>query len=184
MIGTLTLKLVVGLLGILFFLRITGKTQMAKMTALDTVNTIVLGGIIGGIMYSPATSVWWLVYCIVAWTALNMGLRYLLRWNIFNRLINGRDEMLIDNGKVNLKVLKRNNLDIDQFRTKLRELDIFSLKDVKKVRFESDGQLTVFKNTSEESYLLIRGGQVLQDEMDEAGLTKTWPKQEIGKIGY
>ena len=34
---TIAVKIIIGMLGVLFFLRISGKTQMAQVTPLDTV---------------------------------------------------------------------------------------------------------------------------------------------------
>lgn len=42
---TIVIKIIVGMLGVLFFLRISGKTQMAQLTPLDSVNAFVLGTI-------------------------------------------------------------------------------------------------------------------------------------------
>ena len=44
----ITLKLVTGMIGILAFLRITGKAQMAQLTPLDTVSAFVIGALVGG----------------------------------------------------------------------------------------------------------------------------------------
>ena len=46
-------KLITGMVGILFFLRITGKAQMAQLTPLDTVSAFVIGALVGGVIYSP-----------------------------------------------------------------------------------------------------------------------------------
>ena len=53
MIWSIAVKVVVGMLGVLFFLRIAGKTQMAQLTPLDSVNAFVLGALVGGVIYNP-----------------------------------------------------------------------------------------------------------------------------------
>ncbi len=50
---TIIVKIVVGMLGVLFFLRISGKTQMAQLTPLDSVNAFVLGALVGGVSIVP-----------------------------------------------------------------------------------------------------------------------------------
>ena len=77
---TIIVKIVVGMLGVLFFLRISGKTQMAQLTPLDSVNAFVLGALVGGVIYSPDVSAWQLVFSLGVWTCCNMGHRYLLRY--------------------------------------------------------------------------------------------------------
>ena len=46
----ITLKLVTGMIGILVFLRIAGKVQMAQITPLDTVSAFVIGALVGGVL--------------------------------------------------------------------------------------------------------------------------------------
>lgn len=55
---SIAVKLLAGMLGVIFFLRVSGKTQMAQLTPLDSVNAFVLGALVGGVIYNPETSVW------------------------------------------------------------------------------------------------------------------------------
>ena len=74
----IAVKLLAGMLGVIFFLRVSCKTQMAQLTPLDSVNAFVLGALVGGVIYNPETSVWQLVFTFVVWTAVNVALRYLI----------------------------------------------------------------------------------------------------------
>ena len=78
---SIAIKLLVGMLGVIFFLRISGKTQMAQLTPLDSVNSFVLGALVGGVIYNPDTPVWYLVFAFAVWTAANVSLRYLMRFH-------------------------------------------------------------------------------------------------------
>ena len=49
----IALKLVTGMIGILVFLRLAGKAQMAQITPLDTVSAFVIGALVGGVLYNP-----------------------------------------------------------------------------------------------------------------------------------
>lgn len=125
------------MMGVLLFLRMTGKTQMANLTPLDTVNTIVLGALVGSIIYMSDTRIWILGFAMLVWFILNIAVRGLLKINFFNKLIHGKPDFLIREGKLDMKVLDKNNLGIDQFRAKLREKEILSLLDVDEAVFET-----------------------------------------------
>ena len=56
MILSIIIKIIIGMSGVIFFLRISGKTQMAQLTPLDSVNAFVLGALIGGVIYNPDLS--------------------------------------------------------------------------------------------------------------------------------
>lgn len=182
---TIVIKIVVGMLGVLFFLRISGKTQMAQLTPLDSVNAFVLGALVGGVIYSPDISAWQLVFSLGVWTCFNMGIRYLLRFKTLRRLIKGDTVMIVRDGQINLKEFKRNGLEMEQFRTLLRENGIFSMLDVNDVRFETNGQLTVSKKKSKsESFLFVNNGSILQSSLECSGKTEEWLKSNLSRQSY
>lgn len=78
MILSIIIKIIIGMSGVIFFLRISGKTQMAQLTPLDSVNAFVLGALIGGVIYNPDLSVWYMIFALGTWTIVNMTIRYLL----------------------------------------------------------------------------------------------------------
>ncbi len=51
------LKLLLGLLAIILTINKSGKGNLAPTSAMDQVQNYVLGGIIGGIIYSPSVSI-------------------------------------------------------------------------------------------------------------------------------
>ena len=140
---SIAVKLLAGMLGVIFFLRVSGKTQMAQRTPLDSVNAFVLGALVGGVIYNPETSVWQLVFTFVVWTAVNVALRYLMRFHRIRKAIRGDTVMLVRDRKLVLREFRRNGLEMEQFRTMLRENGIFSMFDVDDVRFETNGHITV-----------------------------------------
>lgn len=182
---TIVVKIVVGMLGVLFFLRISGKTQMAQLTPLDSVNAFVLGALVGGVIYSRDVSVWQLVFSLGVWTCFNMGIRYLLRFKTLRRIIKGDTVMIVRNGKINLKEFKRNGLEMEQFRTLLRENGIFSMLDVNDARFETNGQLTVsLRSSKSESFLFVDNGSILEASLENAGKTEEWLKKSLSQQHY
>lgn len=184
MYATIIVKLLVGMIGILFFLRLAGKGQMSQITPLDTVNSFIVGALVGGVIYNPDLSIWLMLYSILIWALINILVRLLMRINIINRLLNGKAEYLVKDGKLNLKMLKKNHLNMEQFKGILREHDIYSLMDVEDVRFETDGQMTVNKKkNTPESYLLVNNGQIVDEGLKEARRSEKWLEKELEKLG-
>lgn len=183
--GMMVIKLLVGMVGVLFFLRMSGKSQMAQMTPTDIVNSFVIGAIVGGIIYDPDLSVWDMLFAMVIWSVINITVRLLSRNSYFSQLFQGKSEFIIKDGKLDLKVMERNNLSMEQLIARLREKDIYSLLDVDDIRFEADGQLTVFESQKEIfSYLLVNNGKMLKDTLKEAHRTEQWLHKELDKLGY
>lgn len=81
---------------------------MAQLTPLDSVNAFVLGALVGGSIYSPEMSVWYLVLALGVWTVFNMLIRFLLRFKHLRRLIKGDTVMIVRDGKIDLREFRRN----------------------------------------------------------------------------
>lgn len=185
MYTSIIIKLLVGMVGVLFFLRLAGKSQMSQITPLDTVNSFIIGALVGGVIYNPDFSMWMMLYAIFIWAMINALIRLLSRLNFFNHLINGSSEYLIKDGVIELKKLKKNHLNMEQLKAKLREHEIYSLLDVDAVRFETDGQITIFKKKeSPPSYLLISNGEMLDETLKDANRDKAWLRKEMDKLGF
>ena len=71
------LKLLLGLLSIVLFINKSGKGNLAPTSAIDQVQNYVLGGIIGGVIYSPSVSIFQFAAVLSVWAILIIGLRRL-----------------------------------------------------------------------------------------------------------
>lgn len=185
MYGTIAVKLIIGMLGVLFFLRISGKAQMAQITPLDTVSAFVIGALVGGVIYNPDMDAWHLLFALAVWTIFNLLIRHSLRFGFMRKIIKGDSIYIVKGGTLNIKAFLRNGLEMEQFRTLLREKGIFSMFDVDDVRFETNGQLTVsVEGETSESYLFVNNGSVLKSSLKHSGKDEQWLKIQLKKLGF
>ena len=181
----ITLKLVTGMIGILTFLRITGKAQMAQITPLDTVSAFVIGALVGGVLYNPDMSMWHILFALAVWTAFNMLVRFAMRSARLRHFIKGESVFLVKNGVINFRNFKRNSLEMEQFRLLLRQKGIFSMFEVEDVLFESNGAVTVLPTgKASESFLLVNNGEFVKSGLTQSGRSQTWALRVIKKNGF
>ena len=181
---TIFIKLIVGMIGVLLYLRVSGKSQMSQMTPADIVSSFVIGAIVGGTIYAPNLSVWYMIFGLMAWTVVNYALHLLTKIPFFYRLFYGSVTFIVKGGALQLDEMRRNKMDAEQLTAKLREQRIFSLMDVDDVRLETDGQMTVFLKTEKvRGFLLISEGNILEENLKDAGKSEAWLQEELGKIG-
>ena len=181
----ITLKLVTGMIGILTFLRITGKAQIAQITPLDTVSAFVIGALVGGVLYNPDMSMWHILFALAVWTAFNMLVRFAMRSARLRHFIKGESVFLVKNGVINFRNFKRNSLEMEQFRLLLRQKGIFSMFEVEDVLFESNGAVTVLPTgKASESFLLVNNGEFVKSGLTQSGRSQTWPLRVIKKNGF
>ena len=87
----IALKLITGMIGILVFLRIIGKAQLAQITPLDTVSAFVIGALVGGVLYNPDMSMWHILFALAVWTAFNMLVRFAMRSARLRDIFNSKE---------------------------------------------------------------------------------------------
>ena len=179
------LKLITGMIGILAFLRIAGKVQMAQITPLDTVSAFVIGALVGGVLYNPDMSMWHILFALAVWTAFNLFVRFCMRSARLRHFIKGESEYLVKNGIINFKAFKRNSLEMEQFRMLLRQKGIFSMFDVEDVLFETNGAVTVSEpGEMAESHLLINNGAIVEHNLKRSHRSRAWVLRQLKSNGY
>ena len=183
--GAIVMKLIVGMIGILAFLRITGKAQMGQLTPLDTVSAFVIGALVGGVLYNPDMTIWHLIFALAVWTAFNMLVRFAMRSAYLRHLIKGESVFLVKDGVLNFRNFKRNSLEMEQFRLTLRQKGIFSMFDVDDVLFEANGAVTVLSpGQTTYSVLLVNNGEIVESSLAQFNHTQEWVQKAIKRNGF
>lgn len=181
----IALKLITGMIGILVFLRIAGKAQMAQITPLDTVSAFVIGALVGGVLYNPDMSMWHILFALTVWTLFNMLIRFAMRSARLRHFIKGESVFLVKDGAINFKNFKRNSLEMEQFRLLLRQKGIFSMFDAEDVIFETNGAVIVLPpNHTAPSFLLVNNGAIIESTLDQCNRSKTWVLSNIVHNGF
>ena len=182
---SITLKLVTGMIGILAFLRITGKAQMAQITPLDTVSAFVIGALVGGVLYNPDMSMLHIIFALIVWTGFNMLVRFAMRSAYMRHFIKGKSDFLVKKGIINFGNFKRNSLEMEQFRMLLRQKGIFSMFDVEDVLFETNGAVTVLPTgKTADSFLIVNNGEFVESGLAGSEKSKEWALYHIKRNGF
>lgn len=181
----IALKLITGMIGILAFLRITGKAQMGQISPLDTVSAFVIGALVGGVLYNPDMSIGHLLFALAVWTAFNMLVRFAMRSARLSHLIKGESVFLVKGGVINFKNFKRNSLEMEQFRLLLRQKGVFSMFDVEDVLFEANGAVTVLSpGEATNSFLLVNNGEIIESSLAQCNRSQAWVLRTIKRNGF
>lgn len=179
----LGLKLAMGIVGLVLQINLMGKGNLAPTSAMDQVQNYVLGGIIGGVIYSDNIGVFQFSLVLVLWTLLIFTLRFIKNHNQFVKsLIDGKPVWVILNGKVQTAECMRNGIAAHDLMFKLRAVGIYEIKTVKRAVFEQNGQLSIIQYGDENlRYPLIIDGQLDEDILDVVGRDEEWVKAELAK---
>ena len=179
----LGLKLAIGIVGLVLQIHLMGKGNLAPTSAMDQAQNFVLGGIIGGVIYSDSIGVFQFSLVLVLWTLLIFTLRFIKNHNqLVKSLIDGKPVPVISNGKVKTAECMKNGITAHDLMLKLRAAGIYETKKVKRAVFEENGQLSIIQYSDENLlYPLIVDGQLDNDVLELIDRDEEWVKAELEK---
>lgn len=179
--------------------RLGGKRQIAQMSMFDYVNSITVGSIAAELAtnleewYRPLTAlvIYGVVTCAVHWAAC--------RSLTFRTLLSGRTIVLMDNGVIYKKALRKSAIDLNEFLGQARIAGYFDLNEVQSAMLEVNGQISFLPKslnrpaTPEDLQLqperasawssLILDGVVMRDELKKAGRDAVWLDTQLHRQG-
>jgi Predicted membrane protein len=196
-----TIKLVVGFISLFLVTRLLGKTQINQITPFDFVSAMVMGELFGNIIYDREVNVFYAIYATALWGVLIMGTDYIAQRFLKTRsFLEGNPDVIIRNGIIDQKVMKKNMLDINTLLEMLRQKDVFTIQDVEYAILEASGTLSVLKKSAAQpvsredlqlpvkpvnlATAIIIDGELLWRDLEITGLNIKDLKEEIEKRGY
>lgn len=124
----------------ILLLRIAGRKSIAQMTLAQTVVMLSLGTII--VQPIVEKSMLKAIGGAAIFVLAILVLEYLqLKFNGFEKFLTGKSKIVINNGQLDTKQLKKLRLTADQLEMRLRNAGISTIKDVKTATIEPNGQL-------------------------------------------
>jgi uncharacterized membrane protein YcaP (DUF421 family) len=176
---------------IIFIFRIMGKREIGELSILDLVVFIMIAEMAVMAIEQPKDpiihtllpmGVIVLIQIVFAWVSL--------RSKPFRELLDGKPSVIIHNGKIDDKMMKKQRYNYDDLLLQLREKDIFNLADVEFAILEPSGKLSVLKKDDGEegsqsmTLPLILDGEVQTTHLDMIGKTVFWLRKEMRDRGF
>lgn len=180
------IKLALGLLTLIIVINISGKSNLSPNSASDQIQNYVLGGIIGGVIYSPSVSILQYIVVLLMWTILVLSLKWLKTHNHkVKQLVDGQPRILIKHGRLDVEACREAGLTASDVALKLRAQGIFQLKLVKRAVLEQNGQLIVVQMGEENpKYPIITDGVIQLDILESMDRTSEWLQEKLAQQGY
>ena len=180
----LAFKLLMGILGLVLQINLLGKGNLAPTSAMDQVQNFVLGGIIGGVIYSDSVGLLQFFLVMVLWTLLVLSLKFIKNNNRWVKsIIDEKSVWVIVNGEIQTEECMKNGISAHDLMFKLRAAGIYEIAAVKRAVMEQNGQLTVIQYGDESlRYPLITDGQIDHDILEIIKRDDEWLKQELDRL--
>ncbi|MCG8707172.1 DUF421 domain-containing protein [Brenneria sp. 4F2] len=186
--GFVLIKFIIGFFIVIMHLNLSGKTQLSQMTPVDFIGNFVLGGIIGGVIYSDSIPLH--QYIIVLF--IGVGLISLLNAitkhvHLFRSIAIGDPLPIVKKGRFLMdNILRRKNkIDILNVASQLHSQGVNSFQQVTYAQIEPSGQLTVVCDDAKmPSVIIMKDGKIRQDELEQQiEKDEDWLKAQLAKHG-
>jgi len=190
LLGYLIRTLIVGAVGY-FVGRIVRRRAVSQLTTYDFALIWILGAITVSPLLDGKVSFNYMIVPLLTlffWhTAFSL---IALKNRRFSFFFNGKPAILIENGKVILKNLKKQFLNVELLLSELRSYDVFDISEVKYAVLEPNGHISVMKydphsqvtpselnlsaKATEIPLIVINEGKLVKENLQEAGVDEIW----------
>lgn len=124
----------------MILLRVAGRKSISQMTVATTVIMISIGTTI--VQPIANNHLWRAIGSAAIFIIFLLIIEYLqMKFDWLERLMNGRAQVIIENGSVNANNLRSVRMTVDQLEMQLRQNGISNISDVKFATLESNGQI-------------------------------------------
>ena len=172
-------------------LRIMGKRQVGELSPSELVVTILISELASIPMQDPAIPLLSGIVPIATLLSLEIIVSTLtLKSNFCRRAIVGQNSILISNGVINQKEMRRIRLTLDELLEELRLNNYPCLDQVKYAILETSGKLTVIPYTDaggrEETlpFAVISDGEITWENLKKLKKDRLWLNRTISEQGY
>ena len=178
--------------------KLIGIKIISQMNFFDFIVGVSIGSMIAKIIIDKDHVVFSGIVALITFALLTISTSYLnLKSYSARRIINAKTLILVENGRIIDKNLKRLRITINELMMKLREKAVYNLEDVQFAIMESNGQLSVLIKANKKPITpydmdlkvkssslvndIIIDGKIVDKNLKIAGIDKKWLQSELKK---
>ncbi|MBX8456260.1 DUF421 domain-containing protein (plasmid) [Apilactobacillus kunkeei] len=166
------IKLIIGLLMATAIIKLTGKTTLAPQAPIDQIQNYILGGIIGGSIYSSDITILNFVTVMIIWGVVSISFYYIRRrYPKISEMLDGKEIRIIENGSFLNSALDEAQLSISELYSMIRSQAYGSVTEIEIGTIEKNGSLSIIpKSTADKSFVVVIDGQLKEDELSRGNI--------------
>lgn len=180
--------------------KIMGHKQMSQLDFFDYITGITIGSIAAELATELEEPLKPLIAMVVYGVITVILTTITSKLPKMRKFINGTPTIIMNNGKIYRKNLKKAKIDLSEFMVMCRQEGYFNLADIQTAVFEYNGRLTVLpvstkrpinpedmNLTPQPEYVsteVIMDGRILDDDLKRMGLDTKWLQKQIKDQGF
>ncbi|MCM0650096.1 DUF421 domain-containing protein [Clostridium swellfunianum] len=193
------LRAMVGFFFLVIVAKVLGQRSISQLRLLDFVVALVIGNMVAHPLSDEHLGMEGSLICTAVIVALYLGgIFMILRWPRFRRLLNQKPVILVQNGEILDKGLKKARISIDILLEELREQKVKDVKTVAIAFWEADGKISFFldpryENVTNEALqiktepldfprIVIKEGIINYKELKQIGKDEVWVVSNVKRL--
>ena len=181
------LKIFVGLSILLVYLRLTHGSQAGPQTPIDTIGNFVIGGVLGGVLYSTQISLFYFViYMVFTLCMIQLLNVATTKIRFLHMAVREQRVPVITDGDIDIKSFQQTDvaLDLKRLIADLRAQGIYDLEEIEFAQIEPSGALSVIrKGDGVPNFALIVKGKLDTRDIADAHKTEDWVYLQLRAAG-
>lgn len=177
------LKIFVGLIILLVYLRLTHRSQAGHQTPIDTIGNFVIGGVFGGVLYSEQISLFYFViYMVFTLCMIQLLNVATTKIRFLHMAVREQRVPVITDGDIDIKSFQQADVVLDPMRliADLRAQGIYDLEEIEFAQIEPNGALSVIrKGDGVPNFVLIAKGKLVTRDIADAHKTEDWVRLQL-----
>lgn len=165
---SLILKCILFYFIIIAALRIMGKREIGELSIFDIVIYLVMSELLALSLTEDSESIFMTLVPLVTLSLLQILVAYIImKSGKIRNLIDGKPVIIIENGIINQKDMKKERYNIDDLMMQIRECSIGSIHEIAFAILETNGRLTILKKNDckvKYPFPLIQDGILMKNQ--------------------
>ncbi len=179
--------------------KVLGQRSIGTVQPIDFIFGVIIGDVLGEPLAAGETPLAGPIAAAATISAFHLSLSYIaLKTPRFRRIIEDEPLIIIKNGRILEKEMKKAKLTVESLLTDLRIMGASDLKEVDYAVLESNGQISVIKKSEFQALtpndmqkkpapkgyptVLIQDGQIIDANLQKVG-TIGWLDEQVRKLG-
>lgn len=148
-----SLRTIIILIIIFILFKFMGKKQVSEMSMFDYITGITIGSIVADISLDIEKDLLSGIICLLIYSFIDILISYLSLKSISLRnFFNGKEVILIENGKINRKNLSKNRITINILESEARINGYFNLNEINNAILEPNGKISFEPKEKDKPY--------------------------------
>lgn len=186
MIWTIIFRTVLFYFLVVIAYKIMGKREVGELGVFDFIISMLISQLIAICIENYKDPIWFVIVPTLILVLFQIVFSFLsLKSNKFRDILDGKESVIISNGKLNFNEMKKQKYNLNDLLLQLRDKGIRTIEEVDYAILETNGKLSVFQKQDDNNNIfplpLVLDGVIEENNLKFINKTRKWLNNELSK---